>query len=314
MIIVNNSYAVNTINFPNGEHSISVNIDFNNYRGDVSIEWKYENDQEIFSLLQLATMIPDTLNVCCNIPYLPYSRMDRIQDNNPFSLEALVKILPKNWEYSIMEPHSYVTVKLFEQEKLNLTINWFMELSYSILSNFPAIVLPDKGALNRYTDRKWGEYNKVPREILKRHLLNDGFILLGSKVRNFSTGKIESISISQKIVYNENTDEFNTLDIDKKGILSLYTVSGECDTCDTLIVDDLCSYGGTFVKIVKELDSVFEDSDHYFSKVYLLAAHVENSIYKGFLCDYLHGLYTTDSILTQRITYGSESPFKLVIR
>lgn len=60
-----------------------------------------------------------------------------------------------------------------------------------------------------------------------------------------------------------------------------------------IIVDDLSSYGGTFVHSAIALKNLG------FSEVYLLVAHAENSIFKGDLFMHVDKVFTTDSILTE---------------
>ena len=63
---------------------------------------------------------------------------------------------------------------------------------------------------------------------------------------------------------------------------------------DALIVDDISSYGGTFLHAAKKLKGLGAD------KVYLYVTHCENSILKGELINsaLLERIYTTNSIYT----------------
>lgn len=63
-------------------------------------------------------------------------------------------------------------------------------------------------------------------------------------------------------------------------------------TKEVLIVDDICSYGGTFVAAAKEL------RNRGVEKVYLAVTHCENNILKGEVFDWIDKVYTTDSICT----------------
>ena len=73
-------------------------------------------------------------------------------------------------------------------------------------------------------------------------------------------------------------------------------VAGEIEQIegkDILIVDDICSYGGTFLhsawKLKQELGA---------GNIYLFVSHCEDSILKGELIkgDLIQKIYTTDSI------------------
>jgi ribose-phosphate pyrophosphokinase len=93
--------------------------------------------------------------------------------------------------------------------------------------------------------------------------------LIGFKIRDFETGKILSLNIEG----NKRTDE-------------------------VLIVDDLCSRGGTFVLAAKTLRQMG------FKKIVLAVAHCENTIYLGEVFNYIDKVITTDSILDE-VTYNA---------
>lgn len=62
-------------------------------------------------------------------------------------------------------------------------------------------------------------------------------------------------------------------------------------TKKVLIVDDICSYGGTFVAAAKELKS------RGVEQICLCVSHCEENIFKGEVFDYIDKVYTSDSIL-----------------
>ena len=64
---------------------------------------------------------------------------------------------------------------------------------------------------------------------------------------------------------------------------------------NVIIIDDLSSYGGTFVQASKKLKEIGAN------KVYLVVAHAEESVYKGELFDHIDKLYTTNSILKEAL-------------
>ena len=63
-------------------------------------------------------------------------------------------------------------------------------------------------------------------------------------------------------------------------------------TKTVVIIDDICSYGGTFVAAAKAL------KEKGVEKVILAVSHCENNILKGEVFDYIDEVYTTDSICT----------------
>ena len=94
-------------------------------------------------------------------------------------------------------------------------------------------------------------------------------VLVGNKKREFGTGKIESLEI-----------------LDEAGNLV-----EELNGFNVLIVDDLSSYGGTFVRASQKLKELGAD------KVSLVVTHAENVVYSGELLNNIEYLFTTTSIL-----------------
>lgn len=86
--------------------------------------------------------------------------------------------------------------------------------------------------------------------------------LLGIKRRDFKTGKI----IDQQVIGERSADV-------------------------VVIMDDLCSKGGTFVLAAEKLRKMG------FKIILLVVAHTEETIFKGEVFDYIDGVVTTDSIL-----------------
>ncbi|MBW7460425.1 ribose-phosphate pyrophosphokinase, partial [Paenibacillus sepulcri] len=92
--------------------------------------------------------------------------------------------------------------------------------------------------------------------------------LVGFKSRDFQTGDIQSLDI-------------------------VGTVPAE--PFKVIIVDDLCSYGGTFIRSAEKLREIGA------SPVYLLVGHCEKSIHQGTILttDLIDKVFTTNTILDQ---------------
>ena len=94
----------------------------------------------------------------------------------------------------------------------------------------------------------------------------------GEKRRNWETGRVESLEIAgADIVKNNNV----------------------------LIVDDICSYGGTFARAAKALKEAGANA------VYLYITHCEDNIHKGSIFDEgnIEKVFTTNSIYTSIENY-----------
>lgn len=95
---------------------------------------------------------------------------------------------------------------------------------------------------------------------------------------------------------NEALDKYLKKKFEPYGII--IDLSGEIDQLpgkDILIVDDICSKGGTFYYSAKKL------KEAGVGKIYLYVTHCENTIYEGELLKnngLIEKIYTTDTILT----------------
>jgi ribose-phosphate pyrophosphokinase len=240
--------------FPNGESRFDHKELFVTGKNE-KILFKYENDGDLIKLMLLKNYLDDMLinNVTLFITYMPYSRMDRSEENSPFTLKYISNFIKGlNFMYTVVaEPHSDVTPALLDKV-VSKYINFNLVEQVKELVGFNEdedyIVFPDAGAGKRYSKMKAKN------------------VLVGHKHRDFQTGEIKSLDL---------VGDFNTAC--KKAI----------------IVDDLSSYGGTFVKTAEALRK--EGCE----EIYLLVAHAENSIFKGKLFDNITKVFTTDSILTE---------------
>lgn len=259
--------------FPNGETRLvkeSVFVALDTYEGTVdndvvNIEFKYEDDSDLIKLLFVKKYLEQILAkglfyYNLHIYYMPYSRMDRVENNSPFTLKYVAEFINNLGfdELVVTEPHSDVTPALLNDshaEFINVNLLEEVKEDVEFEDEIDYIVFPDNGASKRYSNLK-----------VKN-------VLVGHKHRDFETGMITSLDIIGNI--NDNG---------KKAI----------------IVDDLSSYGGTFVATAKELRK------KGIEKVYLLVAHAENSIFKGRLFDHVDKVFTTDSILTEQANWENQ--------
>jgi ribose-phosphate pyrophosphokinase len=101
----------------------------------------------------------------------------------------------------------------------------------------------------------------------KRYTLKNHNILVGNKHRDFQTGRITKLEVMGQYAGG------------KKAI----------------IMDDLSSYGGTFILTAQAL------KDMGVKEVYLLVTHAEDSIFDGqvFKTDLIDGVFTTNTIMSK---------------
>lgn len=276
-----NENPIEFITFPNKEKRLDLPKEFVKFHDTKvvnDIYWKYETDESIFELLLVDNaMISYEQEYNLYIGYMPYSRMDRVKEQGTaFSLEVIVRIINNlscvNGIY-VLDPHSPITLQ--ELNRYQLSDNAF-EFKYSLAKdvidytqidvNNAWFVFPDKGAATRYNA---DDYPNV---------------IICEKVRNFATGKIESIKASIEKVTNTPSEN-----------------------APLIIIDDLCSYGGTFVGAIKAIET---DLNIKSSENWLIVTHAETAIDMGQVPLIFNKIFTTDSIYTpQGYQYMNMKPF-----
>lgn len=241
MIKINN-IEVRFDKFPNGETLVDTKV-LNSAESGCRIDFKWEKDEDIlhlyFVLSHLTARTPSIRNKKIYIWYMPYSRMDRSQNGNCFTLKYVCELIEgatyNDDEFFIVEPHSDKTLELFDfSERINV-ITPLMQKICSI-ENIDVICYPDKGAKTRFCD------DKV-----------DLPVVYCEKVRDFDTGEIKGLELKSDI------------DLNGKNVL---------------ILDDLCSRGGTFYYTAKKL------KENGVKNIFLGVCHMENSIVGGKLLQY----------------------------
>ena len=259
MIKVNN-FLVKIGHFPDGTQAIEF-PEFALEIGDSpnQIEWYYDSDEEMFTL----SCVVDWVRRRCGtrrilglyMPYLPNARMDRIKNaNENFSLKVFANFIN--------------SLKFDDIEVFNVHSNVSEALINNIRSISPetdverairhynpdVIFFPDEGACKRYADLKCVKESGLP-------------VIFGIKKRDWKTGNILGLDV---IMYDDIKDK------------------------KVLIVDDICSAGGTFYHSAKTLKDYNNAKD-----VALYVSHCEDNIQNGELLktDYISQIYTTDSIL-----------------
>lgn len=254
MIKVNNE-LVNVNHFPDGTQHVTFNNNLDN-NDFVEVTWCYDSDEEIFTLACVVNWINrNKINpIVLNMPYLPNARMDRIKNNNEnFSLKVFANLINS---FNFCKVNVFNVHSNVSEALINNIVNEQPEFDVNIVINTyhpDVIFFPDEGACKRYSDLRAVQFSRLP-------------ISFGVKKRDWQTGKILSL------------DVITDIDLTGKKVL---------------IVDDICSAGGTFkfssMKL-KELGA---------SDVALYVSHCEDNIKNGDLLktDLLSTIYTTDSIL-----------------
>lgn len=245
-----NGIAIQQNHFPAGELLVKANFPGAEL---MTIEWYYENDAELFTLICIKRYIDEKYPSCfCELkmPYVCHARMDRVKNNEDvFTLKYFCEII-NSLHFTTVEvrdAHSNVSLALLNNVYEEPITDYVREAINK--SGAEALFFPDEGAMKRYAD-----------------LFKDMPYAFGMKKRDWKTGQIQGLDL----VNPENI-------VGKK----------------VLIVDDICSRGGTFYHSAKALHKAGA------AEVNLYITHCEDTIHQGDLREkgLINQIYTTDSIL-----------------
>ena len=221
MIKVNNT-EIKVGHFPDGTQSIEFS-DTQPYDNINKVEWFYDSDEEIFTLMCVVDMIrriSKNSRIELWVPYLLNARMDRIKKpEQNFSLKVFANFINSLDFDCVMtyNVHSNVSEALIDNI-ININPNSDVDDVISVYKP-DVIYFPDEGACKRYADLACIKNCGLP-------------VIFGIKKRDFATGKILGL------------DVVSDIDLTGKKVL---------------IVDDIISKGFTFFysgNKLKELGAV----------------------------------------------------------
>ena len=260
-----NDNKVEFITFPNQEKRLDLPLEFINNLHENIVLWNYETDASIFELLLFDEVMAKLKhNYKLVVGYMPYSRMDRTNEKNTaFSLKVLTQLLSEQTsalkEVFVLDLHSPETISKFKEYGMKV-----QEIDYSLADEVMEfanvnldetwIVFPDRGAANRY------DYYKYPN------------VIICEKTRNFATGAIESVKAKITRTKGSIAKEMNP---------------------NLIVIDDLCSYGGTFVKALEAIET---HPTIHFDEAWLIVTHAEKAMEEGKALEKYDKVFCTDSI------------------
>ena len=275
-----NQQPIDFIIFPHKERRLDLKQELLDAKPGLinDVYWHYENDESIFELLLLDDAIHSLGQFYdLYIGYMPYSRMDRVQEaGTAFSLNVLSKMLTKMtnalMKIYVLDPHSPVTLEKLNEYKPGHA----KEINYSLAQD-----------VINYTDLDVNEAWFVFPDKGAAHRYNyEAYpnVIICEKVRNFATGKIEGIKAH---IHKETTKPSTNAPI--------------------IIIDDLSSYGGTFVGAIKAVET---DLGIKSNNNWLIVTHAEEAIDMGQVPVTFSHIFTTDSIAKpQGYTNMSDSEY-----
>lgn len=251
-----NGEVINVDNYPDGsQHIVFSNGIKKEYNNE--IQWIYDSDAELFTLMCCVEHIRNknaNSKITLLLPYVVNSRMDRVRsDNDNFSLKVFTKFINS---LNFDEVYVYDVHSNVSEALINNVVSVKNEqfVWEAICDSKPDVIFfPDEGACKRYSDLYVIKNSKLP-------------VAFGIKKREWSTGKILGL------------DVISDVDLKDKKVL---------------IIDDICSAGGTFKFSSMKLKEMGA------KEVNLYVTHCEDNIQNGDLLktDLISRIYTTDSIL-----------------
>lgn len=213
------------------------------------ITWKYKDDIEFITLYFIVKKLRSLgyYNNSLQVDYLPYARMDRIkEDHQFFTLSYVADFLNALdfTEVTFTDIHSDVALELIQHSRNVSKTEDLIDFSlqkHNLKDQDVVLVFPDKTSVKRYG-----------------HLKEKFFSWLAiEKTRDFNTGKITG---------------FELIEPDIKVNINGKTL---------IIIDDICSYGGTFIGAMETIKGRYHNL-----KFILAVTHLEKSYYEGKLPEY----------------------------
>lgn len=234
-------------------------------RGNILVEWYYENDAELFSLICVKRHLDRVYSysdVVLEMPYIPHARMDRVKsDEDVFTLKYFCEVINSlNFKVvHVRDAHSNVSLALLNNAEEMPITNYVLDAIFEAQAD--VLFFPDEGAMKRYS----GGFD-IP-------------YAFGMKKRDWKTGQIQGLDI------------INAEAVKDKNVL---------------IVDDICSRGGTFYHSAKALKTAGAKS------VSLYVTHCEKTIILGEMAStdgLIDHVYTTKSIFPEELFNEGYDPY-----
>lgn len=255
MIKVNNK-EITTGRFPDGTALIKFSAP---WAESITVSWFYENDSELVSLIYITNHLKSHgfINIHLYMPYIPNARQDRVKTpEDVFTLKYFA---------GVINSLGFRTVTVLDPHS---------SVSEALIDNI-IVQTP-----HRYIENVINKISTAEGEPLTIFYPDEGAskrysgtiqlpYAFGIKRRDWKTGKIEGLDVAG--------------DVD--------AIAGK----NILIVDDICSKGGTFYYSAKKLKELGARN------VYLHVTHCENTIFEGELLTsgLIKRVFTTNSILTK---------------
>jgi len=219
MITLSKGFTAKWIKFSAGEHQVVVSREDNPFYKDPIITCNWEGAEDLEKIL----LLKDALDgigfgqyVTLNIPYMPYSRQDRVTEAGAsFALKCFADVINslEFKEVITLDAHSQAT-ELLVNNLTNVDQSEWLRTILEQETEIDCIIAPDAGAYKKVYET----CSRLPQTIKNRIK-----VVCAQKVRNVITGNIECMQLNDK-------------DISRH-------------VC--LVLDDICDGGRTFTELSK---------------------------------------------------------------
>ena len=238
------------------------------------IYWNYENDSELFAIIclvkSLREYISQNVHIDLLMPYLPNARQDRVKEaGDIFTLKYFCEIINSLKFDTVFVTDAHSNVGLALLDRVREIKPWdYIHKALTKITYFETGGVMHEDRMECY-DNLLLFY---PDEgAMKRYSKDVGMpFAFGVKDRDWKTGQIKGLNLAGRV------------DI----------IKGR----NILIVDDICSKGGTFYYAARELKEAGA------ANIYLYVTHCENTVHEGELLkedSLIKHIFTTNSILTK---------------
>lgn len=247
--------------YPDGTLNIKLTQnDINSLISYSHIGWYYDSEEELVVMIYLLNALhsKNITGIGLDMPYVPNARMDRCENvNDVFTLKYFANIINSLGFNFVRTLDVHSTVT----EALINNISNESPVSYIQFVMGQIVPFTNRELTIFYPDvgsmKRYSKMIKAP-------------CAFGNKVRDWETGKIQNLEVvgDQKLIKDH----------------------------DILIIDDICSRGGTFYYAAQKLKELGAKD------IYLWVSHCENTILDGEFINsgLLKKIYTTDSIYTAK--------------
>lgn len=259
-----NDFVIESKTFPDGTLLLNnIPHTFERFNYTIELDWRYEGEWELSMLIYLAKYVKET-----------YPKT---------SLILKMLYVPNARMDRIYSKSEVFTLKYFAEiiNSLNFSQVIVMDVHSNVtnalinnISERPLVEL--KGLIKGYNNIYFPDEGSQKRysKILD---LTGKYVYTGMKRRDWNTGKIEGL------------DVFYTNDSPDKSSI--------------LMIDDICSYGGTFYFSADKLKNIgFDVIDAYCTHAEPVVNHLESNIQKAFKIGLINKMYTTDTLLQETIS------------